>query len=257
MTGEKKGRLHLLDSIRGTTLISMMVYHATWDIVFLFGGRGLPGWSWFNAPIGRFWQQSICWTFILLSGFCLGLSRHPVKRGLIVFGGGALVSAVTAIFMPSSIIICGILTLLGSAMIICGPGRKLLEKTPAALGLAFSFLLFALTRGINDGYLGLFSLKLTDLPDFLYANTFTAFFGLPPRGFFSTDYFSLLPWLFLFLCGYFLYRLIGQKEWAQKIMQGGKIPPLAFLGRHSLIVYLIHQPVIYGLCLIITKLIHQ
>ena len=60
-------RYALLDELRGLDLISMMCYHGLWDVVFLFGVQ-LP---WYTGMPGHLWQQSICWVFILLSGFCL------------------------------------------------------------------------------------------------------------------------------------------------------------------------------------------
>ena len=59
-------RYALLDELRGLDLISMMLYHGMWDAVYLFGVV-VP---WYSAGQGRLWQQSICWVFILLSGFC-------------------------------------------------------------------------------------------------------------------------------------------------------------------------------------------
>ena len=105
-------RCALLDELRGLDLISMMLYHGMWDLVYLFGVRA----PWYGSWQGELWQQSICWVFILLSGFCLPLGRHPVKRGAVVFGCGALVTAVTLIFMPADAVWFGVLTLLGSAL---------------------------------------------------------------------------------------------------------------------------------------------
>lgn len=109
-------RCALLDELRGLDLISMMLYHGMWDLVYLFGVSA----PWYGSWQGELWQQSICWVFLLLSGFCLPLGRHPVKRGAMVFGCGALVTAVTLIFMPADVVWFGVLTLLGSAMIITG-----------------------------------------------------------------------------------------------------------------------------------------
>ena len=66
-----------LDSLRGLTLFSMIAYHLCWDLVYL---RGLP-WAWYNGFWAYIWQQSICCTFILLSGYCCQASRHPIRRG--------------------------------------------------------------------------------------------------------------------------------------------------------------------------------
>ena len=57
------GRYALLDELRGLDLVSMMLYHACWDLVFLFGVEM----KWYAATPGHLWQQSICWVFILLS----------------------------------------------------------------------------------------------------------------------------------------------------------------------------------------------
>ena len=56
----------LLDALRGFALLHMIAYHAVWDLVNL---RGMKL-SWFEGTPGFLWQQMICWSFILLSGFC-------------------------------------------------------------------------------------------------------------------------------------------------------------------------------------------
>ena len=104
----EKQRLHALDAIRGITLLSMIAYHAMWDLVYMFGVRA----DWYRSDAAHLWQQSICWTFILLSGFCHALGRKPWKRGLIVFGASVIVSAVTLIFMPNQRILFGVLNLM-------------------------------------------------------------------------------------------------------------------------------------------------
>ena len=187
------GRYALLDELRGLDLVSMMLYHACWDMMFLFG----IWMDWYAGMPGRLWQQTICWVFILLSGFCVQLGHHTLRRGAQVFGAGALVTAVTLLFMPEDRVIFGVLTLLGSAMLLTDLLEKPLRRIPPAAGFAISAVLFALTRNVSAGYLGFGGLRLA-LPDAWYANYFTAFFGFPPFDFYSTDYFALLPWLFLF-----------------------------------------------------------
>ena len=107
-------RYRLLDELRGLDLISMMLYHGMWDVVFLFGVAQ----KWYTGRPGFVWQQSICWVFILLSGFCLPLGHHPFRRGAVVFGAGALVTAVTLLFLPEDVVWFGVLTLLGSSMLL-------------------------------------------------------------------------------------------------------------------------------------------
>lgn len=169
---DTSGRYALLDELRGLDLVSMMLYHGCWDLVNLFGIQA----DWYYGLPGHLWQQSICWVFILLSGFCVQLGHHTLRRGAQVFGAGALVTAVTLLFMPEDRVIFGVLTLLGSAMLLTGLLEKPLRHIPPAAGFAISAVLFALTRNVSAGYLGFGSLRLW-LPQTLYANCVTAYFG--------------------------------------------------------------------------------
>ena len=190
--------------------------------------------------------------FLLLSGFCVQLGHHTLRRGAQVFGAGALVTAVTLLFMPEDRVVFGVLTLLGSAMLLTGLLEKPLRRIPPAAGFAISAVLFALTRNVSAGYLGLGSLRLW-LPQTLYANYVTAYFGFYPWWFYSTDYFALLPWLFLFWAGYFLYGVVGRQR--MEPLHCSVCPPLGWLGRHSLLLYLLHQPVIYGVLLVVFRVL--
>ena len=227
---EKRKRLHGLDLLRGVTLLSMIAYHGTWNLVYLFG-VDLP---WYEELPGHLWQQSICWTFILLSGLCFSLGSRPLKRGLVIFGGGAVVTLVTLIVMPENQILFGILTFTGSAMMLMVPLEKLLCKVPASLGAVAAMALF-------------FFFRNWQAPAWLYRNLLTAYLGFPTREFISMDYFPIFPWIFLFIAGYFLYRILHSRGLEQKLFARGNVPVLNWLGRHTLPVYLIHQPVLYGL----------
>lgn len=240
---EKKSRVYWIDNLRALALISMIGYHLVWDLVWIYG----VDWPWYHGTFAKIWQQSICWTFILLSGFCWSMSKNPLKQGLTISFCGVLVTVITLIFYFDSRIIFGVLTLLGAGALIMIPLKKIFEKIPAGVGIFLAFLIFLFTYGVNDGYLGFFGIRLLKLPGNLYTNLFTAFWGFPKNSFFSTDYFSVFPWIFLYMTGYFLYRL-----WKKNAMPGLKtldrrVPVLTSMGRKSLLVYLLHQPVIYAL----------
>ena len=239
---QKVRRLAGLDTIRGITLLSMMLYHTCWDLVFLFGKK-IPGYSGLG---GYVWQQSICWTFILLAGFCWSLGHHHLKRGLIVSGSGILITFVTLLAMPESRVIFGVLTLIGSCMLLLIPMEKLLLKLRTEIGLAGSFLLFLLFRNVNTGYLGFENWNILKLPDGFYENLFTTYLGFPQKGFFSADYFSLLPWFFLFLTGFYLYQFVQKNHMMEKLFSW-RVPGFDVIGRHSLLIYLLHQPAVFGI----------
>lgn len=238
-------RLHFLDTLRGWCLLNMIAYHGLWNLVYLFD----MDLDWYTGRPGYFWQQSICWTFLILSGFCWSMSRSHLRRGALVFGGGMLVSLVTCLLMPENRIIFGILTCIGSCVLLLIPLDRLLKKVPAGIGAAVSFALFLLLRNCSWGTLGFEGLVIGRLPDVLYRNLLTAYLGFPAPSFYSTDYFPLLPWLLLFLFGYFLYGILHERGLDRKLFSKGQIPLLNWIGRHSLLVYLLHQPVLYGLCL--------
>ena len=73
----------------------------------------------------------------------------------------------------------------------------------------------------------------------------SGFLGFPPADCYSTDYFSLLPWCFLFLTGYFLRRV--QLDRQARPERDIRLPVFSTLGRHSLLIYLVHQPLVFGL----------
>ena len=231
-------RYQILDTIRGCALISMLLYHAAWDMVYLFGAD----WPWYHGFAAYVWQQSICWTFILLSGYCWSLGRRQLRRGLTVFLCGALITAVTWFFMPGNLVYCGVLTLLGASSMLLVPLAPALERVPAQAGAAGSFLLFLVTRDVNAGFLGFEGMRFAALPAGLYRDHLTALPGFPPADFFSTDYFSLFPWFFLFLTGWFLFRLRPEE-----VREIRRVPLVTAMGRHSLLIYMLHQPVVYGL----------
>ena len=272
-------RYQLLDTLRGFSLVSMILFHACWDLVYLFG----YDWPWYKGTPGYLWQQSICWMFILISGFCMGLKQEgqalpfadkqavtednsslrsdckqelteekrtlwrDCKRGLIVLAAGILITIATLLFSPQTKIIFGVLFFLGISMILTAMMRSPLQKIPPFIGMLWVGVLFFVLRNINDGNLGFEGIVLYPLPNFLYEQGLLAtFFGFQDKNFFSTDYFSLIPWYFLFLVGYFLCRCFFEKKSSATLPEFFKkgISVFEIIGQHSLPVYLLHQPVI-------------
>lgn len=250
--GEEKARYGLLDTLRGLCVASMVCYHGMYDLVNLLGVEV----SWFWEWPGYLWQQSVCWGFILLSGLCSRLSRHGISRGLLLLACGAGVSLVTELVIPEERIQYGVLTLLGScALILSLLSRffgRLGWKLPDEAGLFASLLLFFLLRDVPQGYLGFEDLRLLEIPSVLYGSDAFALLGFPGPGFTSSDYFPLIPWFFLYLSGYFLWGLLSRSERMKTLLRPG-LRPLSFVGRHSLTVYLLHQPLLMGVFLLLSR----
>ena len=235
---EKIGRLEAVDSLRGLALVSMMAYHGAWDLVFLFGVKL----RWFPDVPGLLWQQSICWTFIFLAGFSWQLGRSPAKRGLVILAGGAVISLITA--LVGQPVRFGILTLLGSCTLLWIPLDRVLRRIPPAWGAGCFFPAFLILQSLDQPYDWR---AAAWIPEQLRPDMALAYLGFPQPGFSSADYFPLLPWVLLFGTGYFVFSWMKNRGILRKYLGKGRIPGISLLGRHSLLVYLIHQPVLYGL----------
>lgn len=246
-------RAGLIDSIRGLAIVSMVAYHLCYDI-FVVAGLD-PQWP--REPAVRIWQQSICWTFILVSGYVWRWGRrHALRRGLMLNALGLAITVVTAVAVPSETVWFGILNLLGCATLLMIPLDATLTRrvssprgrwlTAAALMLTFAAFIALLPA--MSGHIGIGSWTM-DLPRWLYASPVTTVLGFPFPGFVSSDYFPLLPWFLLFVCGYLLSRLTeGCEIWTRLTFHGWT--PLSIVGRHSLAIYLVHQPVCMGLVML-------
>lgn len=294
-SGRSGGRLETLDLLRGLTLVSMILYHWMWDFLYLSdtGSRMTALKDWYRGPGGFFWQQSICWTFILLSGFCVPFSRRIFRRGLEVTAAGLVVSAVTVFLMYDERVLCGVLSFLGAAMILSGVLDRVLLKNAvntwskeperpeelsttastaakdstepagpssaggasALIGFAVCCLLFYITRWVNRGFLQLWPGRTLILPAFLFTEgipgAILTAVGFPMKDFFSTDYFSLIPWFFLFRAGFYLHRIMKGRGWFSSPVFHCRIPLLNRMGEHSLLIYMLHQPVLYLLTLLL------
>lgn len=164
------GRYLFLDRLRGLTLLSMIAYHTCWDAVNLFGAD----WGWFDTTAAYVWQQSICWSFLLLSGFCWQLGHRPLRRGLLVLAAGEAVSVVTRLATPDQPVYFGVLTLIGIGMLLLIPLDRLFRRVPAPLGLAVSALLFFALRNAKDGTFGFERWVIAPVPDAWYRNLLSA-----------------------------------------------------------------------------------
>ena len=159
---------------------------------------------------------------------------------------GAVVSVVTRFAMPEAAVVFGILTFMGASGGLLALCDAALRRVPPLPGFLLSVLLFAFTFHVNFGFVGFFSLNLFAVPRWLYSNYITAFLGFPFVGFSSGDYYPLFPWIWICAAGYYFFPLIGGTKKEHPLLMK-KFPVLSALGRYSLPVYLLHQPVILGI----------
>ncbi len=254
-----KKRILFLDMLRGLAVLNMVLYHLLYDLVYIFG---VPI-SWFSISKCFVWEQWICFTFILIAGISFRLSRKPWKNGLKLLGCAVVLSLVTALVIPEEIIMFGILHLLGCAVLLTWILWPLLKKIPAAWGFIGSLLIFVLIRHISVGRIGIAGLCEWRIPEGLYNNRLMFWAGFPAADFFSADYFPVLPWIMLFLTGCFggIWWIRGSaalsgrdKPVSEKKFYRVLDKSFGAVGRKSLWIYMLHQPILYGLLLFLQKM---
>lgn len=228
-----KKRIWELDALRGLCILGVLAVHLVYDLVELFGILPWEYPEWFSLL--KNWGGVI---FLIISGTCVTLGSHPVRRGAIVFGCGMLCTLVTWAmtvtmgFHHSLSIWFGVLHCLGVCMLLWPAFKGLPWWALAAIGA----LLVALGFWV-DGL--------------LVQTPWMIFLGLKYPGFATSDYFPLLPHLGFFLLGSVLGRTLYKKK--ESLLPGVSpknilVRSLSFCGRHSLWIYLLHQPVLYGIC---------
>ncbi len=232
-------RVQMADEWRGLVILLMVFYHGLYDLVVIFG----VDFPWFWTKWAHFLQLFIAGSFIILSGMCCHFSRNNLKRGAIAFGLGLLMTLATWIALPSQVIRFGVLHLLGASMMLFALLRPILNKLPTDLGAPLLVFLFVLVDKVPYHQLGIGPLTI-QLPDSLYQSSWLFWLGFPRADFFSADYFPLIPWLFLFLAGSFLGRYAAEGRLPQGAYKS-RLPWLAAVGRHTIWIYLLHQPVLY------------
>lgn len=252
-------RYHLLDAFRGFTMISMVLYHTCFDYFVAFGKNT----GFLSSLPAFFWQQSICISFILLSGMVWPFGKkHALKRGLILILLGFAVTLVTVMFIPSESIYYGILTFMGIATLFMIPidrafaiKQKAGKNNPVLtelIHIIIALILFVLFKHLPNGYIGTKNHIFIRFPSYIYTVPALTVLGLPVSDFRSADYFPLIPWIFMYILGYHLGKILLNNESFQKI--GTKrIPFLSRLGRKSLLVYIIHQPICFGITWLICR----
>ena len=233
-------RVHFIDELRGFLIIFVVLYHLLYDLTVLFP----IGIDWMFSPWMNTLRDIFTGTLIVISGISCLYSRSNIRRGLKTLGCGMILTAATWIAIPDQLIIFGILHFFGCAMLLYGLLARPLARIPAAVGAPVSFFLFFFTRDIYYGSVGILGLRLA-LPSFLYGHPWLFPLGFAAAGVHSSDYYPILPWIFLFLAGAFL----GRGILAGRAPEGFYQPhcrPLARIGRHTLLIYMLHQPILYG-----------
>ena len=223
-------RIWEIDFLRGLSIILMVGYHLLYDLNAMAGYKRFLG-----VGINLFddyWMAAqifFAGLFVLLSGISSTLSRNNVRRALKLSGVAVLITVVTYVYDSSAAVHFGILHCLAVCILIYGLSFKAAKPGTIAAAAAAVFIMSA-ARSLL--------LPAGTVPfDWLLP------FGITGGAYMSVDYFPLLPWLGVFLAG----TVLGKTVYARKRSLIRRPWPETFIngaGRHSLLIYIVHQPII-------------
>lgn len=227
-----------LDAARGGAVVAMALFHLTWDLGhFGYIDAAIP----FSATVKAF-GHAIAFAFLAIAGLSLVLSQDRPgararfwRRLALVLGAAALVSAGTYAAFPDRFVFFGILHCIALSSLLAAP----------LLRVSSWKLTFALALAAGAAPLVLKS-TLFDAPALWWV-------GLSTVEPLTNDYRPLLPWSGALLLGVAAGQWLREARLARKApAASGLAParsalrPLAFLGRHSLLIYLVHQPLLFA-----------
>ena len=224
-----KKRYGFIDALRGLCVVLMIGYHAMYDAQSFFS---TTIWVFdMYLPIFSILQPLFAGLFIIISGLCCGFSKNNGKRGLKLLAVSYLLTLVTRFLGENMAVYFGILHCLGFSMLFYSLSEKFLSKIPLAVRMCFFFFSFSVSYFFFPYFVEVPHLYMLGFYDVSYP---------------WVDYFPLLPWVFLFFFGTTLFPLFENQKFP-KFFYSFSCKPLEWFGKHSLLIYLFHQPALMGL----------
>lgn len=225
-------RIAEIDCFRGIALLLMILFHIVFDLAYFY--------NWPIDYLHGFWYylgKASAILFMLVSGISSTLSHNPIRRGLTVFGAGMLITVITYYYIPAMYIRFGILHLLGFGML----AAPWLTKLSALLLILSGTTLLVMSNWTAN---------------LMATNSWLLPLGITPTGFASLDYYPLLPWLSVILYGLAIGKLLYVRKQpclSPTVTNTHPARILSCLGRQSLLIYLLHQPIILALLLLLLQ----
>lgn len=216
---EKSNRIWELDLFRGVALILMIYFHIIYDMKDIYGYNVV-----YDTGVNYYLGKLSAILFILISGISSYLSKSNLKRGLKLLGIAMLITVATQVYNPNLIIKFGILHFLGVSIVLA----PMIKNVNAYLLIISGTLIISMYSVITRIYL---------------SNDYFFMIGITRPGFLSSDYYPLIPWLGVFLYGMVIGDLFYfKRDVFLNVKMNDNV--LCRVGRHTLLVYLVHQPII-------------
>ena len=232
-------RVMMLDLLRGGAMILVVIYHLLYDLVYI-AQVNLPQWLTPGQSVVEGVHTGFLWVLFAVSGICSGYSHNLLRRGVWLYLAGFAVTVVTSLWIPDFTIVFGVLSCFGACMVITALCDRVLDRVPWPALTALGFVLWLVFADFSDGVLHLgFKDVWLSLPNVEHLHPL----GIQSYAFSSADYFPVIPYIFMFWAGRGLHRPISKGSFP-KWFYASHCRWLEWIGRHSLIIYAVHQPIL-------------
>ena len=229
-------RIVALDALRGVAIVAMIVYHFCFDLRHF----GVVRWDfehdirWLSA------RTAILSSFLLIAGISAVLARRNAAadarwlRHVLTIGAAALLVTIgSMIVFPGSFIWFGVLHAIAVSLLLA---RPLIDRPRAAIAVGVAIIVAGLA-----------------LSSPRFDNRVLGWLGFMTGKPVTEDYVPLFPWSGVLLLGIALGHWLTDRGFAPLTPLARLPRMLQLLGRHSLVVYLVHQPVLFGLLMLLVR----
>lgn len=222
-------RVEGLDALRGVAIVAMVVYHFCFDLRYF----GVARWDFEHDIRWLAARTLILSSFLLIAGISAALARRDPAadarwpRHVAVIGGAALlVTAASAMMFPRSFIWFGVLHAIALSLLLA---RLVIDRPRAALAAG----VIVIAAGVM-------------LSSQHFDNRMLGWLGFMTGKPMTEDYVPLFPWSGVLFLGIAAGHALVASNFAMLAPLARMPRALRFLGRHSLAVYLVHQPLLLG-----------
>jgi len=229
LRGQQAPRVEGLDALRGVAIVAMVVYHFCFDLRYF----GVARWDFEHDIRWLAARTLILSSFLLIAGISAALARRDPAadarwpRHVAVIGGAALlVTAASAIMFPRSFIWFGVLHAIALSLLLA---RLVIDRPRAALAAG----VIVIAAGVM-------------LSSQHFDNRMLGWLGFMTGKPMTEDYVPLFPWSGVLFLGIAAGHALVASNFAMLAPLARMPRALRFLGRHSLAVYLVHQPLLLG-----------
>ena len=225
-------RILWIDVIRGISILAMITFHFAFDMMYF----GFAKSDLIYQPDWRLFERMIAFSFLFIAGLSLSITHEArikwksfIRRYGVTAICAALISTVTYILFGNDMIRFGILHAISLSGLISLLFLKLNSLSLVLLAVVIFSINTIMPKPLNGDYFWQWLIYTTNTPN-------------------SLDYRPIIPWITPFILGMALHQLF--KKWG--LLETGKavtyreLSILSWLGRNSLAIYLVHQPILFA-----------